>query len=468
MSTTAAMFSATAEAARATQAAHGFAKGQPLYMTGAGIWAKPDPTAAEKLASAMVVAVIDVNTIVYADDGEISFLAAEVDAITASSADRVAAGQLRMGEWYYYDTTGKLTVTANQIFDHPIAFALSATKLKIDMHRPVATSGVEMRNKLYLARAHTSNTYNTNMYTFTPSDTSAQYQIGTSSALPVAARMQFTAAHTILNIGGAIVVGSNTIAINKTTQFRMSANAKLSTNQSAADAIDMYIQRTRSGVTTVIGYGGNGYVNASASGYGGPYCAAECLHDFVAGDIIDISFVGTAPGWGVQMQTILIEESETSPKMIADPPVINGGVSGGARYDIAMVKMSTNTFEFYEDAYFRFRVSAGTFQVTSVAVNRSMSVYGFNSGSSATAAWPPAAETTAMVSGHTALTAGTFLSAGTEGLSSDWDDHACYWLETNSVPVKYRVTLQGGTNLTAVVERWDFTAMANDRKIVLA
>jgi hypothetical protein len=123
-----------------TQVAHGFVFGQALNRTLLGTWIAADISDVNKTADVIVNSVIDANTFKYTTQGTLTFLAADVDAVTASASDRFAAGQFKVGEYYHFNNAGKWTVLSGTVYSQAIAKALTATTARILLTKPEALS----------------------------------------------------------------------------------------------------------------------------------------------------------------------------------------------------------------------------------------------------------------------------------------------------------------------------------------
>jgi hypothetical protein len=135
-------------------------------------------------------------------------------------------------------------------------------------------------------------------------------------------------------------------------------------------------------------------------------------------------------------------------------------------YQVAVVRFPT-ALEFYEDPYFRFDFSSNALRVAAVGTAKSIGVYGFNSGSTQSAL-PVAADADFVgVGGYASIAVGVFTTISNAGLSSDYDDIMLFWIQCANVPVKYRITLMGGSEIGAIVERWDMSKITSGVKITL-
>jgi hypothetical protein len=133
-------------------------------------------------------------------------------------------------------------------------------------------------------------------------------------------------------------------------------------------------------------------------------------------------------------------------------------------YQVAIVRFTGN-FEFFQDQYFRFDHNASAFRIAAVGTSRAVGVYGFNSGSNA-GTFPVSTDTDFIgVGGYGSIAVGVFTTISNAGISNDYDDIQTFWIMTASAPVKYRVTLIGGFEIGAIVERWDLTTIPANTKI---
>jgi hypothetical protein len=136
-------------------------------------------------------------------------------------------------------------------------------------------------------------------------------------------------------------------------------------------------------------------------------------------------------------------------------------------YQVAVAKFATTGFEFYEDRYFRFSHVGNSLAIAAVGTAKSVGVYGFNSGSTASALPVTTDADFVGVGGYAGIAVGTFTTVSNAGLSNDYDDIQVYWIQCASAPVKYRITLLGGSAIGAIVERWDLSLIAANVKITL-
>jgi hypothetical protein len=132
-------------------------------------------------------------------------------------------------------------------------------------------------------------------------------------------------------------------------------------------------------------------------------------------------------------------------------------------YQMSLAKLGGNTFEFYEDQYFRFKMDNGNFQIAAVGTSKSLSLAGFGTGGFGSGF--PISVNTNVKGGYGTVSVGTFTTVLPETISNDYDDFMVYWVETANAPVKYRLTIQGGANICAIVERWDMTNLPTNVKI---
>lgn len=137
-------------------------------------------------------------------------------------------------------------------------------------------------------------------------------------------------------------------------------------------------------------------------------------------------------------------------------------------YDVAFVRGATTTFEFFEDAYYRFALNAGHFSITAKTVARPTGVYGYNSNSVTTpGVLPVAAHSATWQAGSATIAVGTFQQISSIAIGVDYDDMQTFWLMTSTAPVKYRVTIMGGSGMSYIIERWDLSKIAATMKITL-
>jgi hypothetical protein len=144
---------------------------------------------------------------------------------------------------------------------------------------------------------------------------------------------------------------------------------------------------------------------------------------------------------------------------------VNNGSGPGDLYKVACARFSGASFEFFQDQYYRFDMSANIIRAAAVGIARPTGVYGFGSGST-TATLPAAADADfAGLGGYASIAIGTFTNLTSVGISNDYDDILVLWLETSSAPVKYRLTVMGGSEVGVIVERWDMSTITTGTKI---
>jgi hypothetical protein len=144
---------------------------------------------------------------------------------------------------------------------------------------------------------------------------------------------------------------------------------------------------------------------------------------------------------------------------------VNNGSGPGDLYKVACARFSGASFEFFQDQYYRFDMSANIIRAAAVGIARPTGVYGFGSGST-TATLPAAADADfAGLGGYASIAIGTFTNLTSVGISNDYDDILVLWLETSSTPVKYRLTVMGGSEVGVIVERWDMSTITTGTKI---
>jgi hypothetical protein len=135
-------------------------------------------------------------------------------------------------------------------------------------------------------------------------------------------------------------------------------------------------------------------------------------------------------------------------------------------YDVGLIKINGN-FEFFQDQYLRLEMSANIMRWTSVGTAKSIGVYGFNSGSTGSSLPVTTDPDFIGVGGYSSTPVGTWQAIANAGISNDYDDIYLFWIQVANAPVKYRVTLMGGSSLCAIVERWDLSYVQNNVKITI-
>jgi len=146
--------------------------------------------------------------------------------------------------------------------------------------------------------------------------------------------------------------------------------------------------------------------------------------------------------------------------------LLNRGLAngGGVKADTFVTRFTGN-FEFYEDVHLRFDHNGGLFRIAAVGTGKNIGVYGYNSVSTG-GSFPVSADG-GWQGGYSSIAVGVFTTISSESISSDYDDIQTYWIEVAQYPVKYRVTLQGGHSIGAIVERWDMNGIALNTKITV-
>jgi hypothetical protein len=129
---------------------------------------------------------------------------------------------------------------------------------------------------------------------------------------------------------------------------------------------------------------------------------------------------GISFGWNDAGSYVIIQQLGTSAVTGFTSPVsVNNATNSGTLglYSVAATRFSQGVnVEFFEDAYFRFRHNAtGHFEVTSVGVNRNVSAYGLNSGSTASSLPVTTDADFIGVGGYGSILAGTRLHLGRDG-----------------------------------------------------
>jgi hypothetical protein len=155
------------------------------------------------------------------------------------------------------------------------------------------------------------------------------------------------------------------------------------------------------------------------------------------------------------------------PNYTSSSPIrVNNSLSETAGlYRVAVCKFPNTGFEFFQDQYFRFDHNGNAFRIAAVGTAKSIGVYGFNSGS-ANASLPVSTNSIFVgVGGYGSIAVGVFTTISNAGLSNDYDDIQTFWIQCASAPVKYRVTILGGSAIGAIVERWDMSVIAANVKI---
>lgn len=456
---------------------HGLIKGQPFYITTAGLAATADVSDPGKMAIGMVTAVTNPNLFDYVSGGEIGFLAAEVDAITATASDRaVGGGAFLVGHYYHYNNAGLLTVTEGTSFSHPVAIAISGLKLRVLVDRPVAKFGALAKSALSITRANNTNLANTGVFSVN-NNTSQRFDVGQTWTLGTSGQLLFTVAHEKEKKGAYFTTGTNAVVINNacTAEIRLETSFSMDVINDS-DAFDAYIVRLRGGVRTVIGIGSGSRVTAGAPiTYGAGGASAYCRPELLPGDQIEAFVITTLPAGNFFCHNLAlhlkVDETTIVPVPIApgNYPIINNGVPG-AKYDIAAAKLSGGFgFDFFEDPYIQMRLSAaGHLQIASVGTPKTISAYGFNSNAAAAGGLPVTNDTDVFSSGNGVSGVGVFVQITNQVLTTDLDDMASFWISINTNPVRYRVTLIGGSALTPIVERFDFSSVVVNQKITLA
>jgi hypothetical protein len=200
---------------------------------------------------------------------------------------------------------------------------------------------------------------------------------------------------------------------------------------------------------------------------------------------VTVRTMGQAPG-GAAITAVLITGTMSVIEVGMTGTVVNP-VTGAVNvnhnptgivglYDVAVSRWSGN-FEFFEDAFLRMDHNAGLLRLAAVGTPKNLGAYGLDSATASSmdtasaGAFPIGSATPGVNSlwkaSFGAVAVGVFTAISAVGIGADYDDFQIYWLQLAEAGVKYRVTIQGGNSVGAVVERWNTDRVAVNTKITL-